>query len=335
MKFNGMIVCLVGLSFGCTTFALASPQQKSAKDRVAQATENMNRKQVYKLVYKLQKGETVRWTVEHVASTKTRMAGETEETSSRSESTKAWKISSVDSLGNITFVHSIEAVKMWQKIGETDPVAYDSKTDQKVPAEYESVSDKLGKPLAVFSITPNGQITDRKSHVQGARFGTGDVTVPLPKEAIPVGHKWNVPTTFQATDEDGRNQQLKARIAYELIKVKAGNAYISFRTEILTPVESEKVKSQIMQQKTKGYLVFDMSRGRSIRKEIEWDETVQGYEGPDSYLQYLGRMTEKLVDANVQQSSSGAANSLSPLKPKVASQPVQIKTRDGKPVMRK
>ena len=121
------------------------------------------------------------------------------------------------------------------------------------------------------------------------------MTVPLPKTAIPVGHKWNVPTTLQATDEDGRNQQLKARIAYELVKVKSGNAYISFRTEILTPVESEKVKSQIMQQKTKGYLVFDINRGRPIRKEIEWDETVQGYEGPDSYLQYLGRMTEKLV----------------------------------------
>lgn len=334
MKFNGMIFCLVGLTFGWTTFALDTPQQKSAQERVTRASENMNRKQVYKLVYKLQKGETIRWTVEHVASTKTRMAGETEETSSRSESTKAWKVSSVDSLGNITFVHSIEAVKMWQKIGETEPVAYDSRNDEEVPAEYESVSEKLGKPLAVFSINPNGQITDRKSHLQGARFGTGDVTIPLPKEAIPVGHKWNVPTTLQATDEDGRNQQLKARIAYELVKVKSGNAFISFRTEILTPVESEKVKSQIMQQKTKGYLVFDMNRGRPIRKEIEWDETVQGYQGPDSFLQYLGRMTEKLVDPNVQQSKS-AAKSLSPLKPEVASQPVQIKTRDGKPVMRK
>ena len=122
--------------YSVATFAQESPQQESAKDRVARATENMNRKQVYQLVYKLQKGETIRWTVEHVASTKTRMAGETEETSSRSESTKVWNVSSVDSLGNITFVHSIEAVKMWQKIGDTDPVAYDSRSDKEIPAEY-------------------------------------------------------------------------------------------------------------------------------------------------------------------------------------------------------
>ncbi len=258
MKFNGMIVCLMGLVIGCPAFAQVKTQSESAADRVARATNNINRKQVYQLAYKLEKGETIRWTVEHVASTKTQLAGETEETSSRSESTKVWNVSSVDKLGNITFVHSIEAVKMWQKIGETDPVAYDSRTDTEVPDEYQSVSEKLGKPLAVFSITPNGEITDRKSNLQGARFGTGDVTVPLPKEAIPVGHKWNVPTTLQATDEDGRNQQLKARISYQLVKVKSGNAYISFRTEILTPVESEKIKSQIMQQQTKGYLVFDI-----------------------------------------------------------------------------
>ncbi len=76
------------------------------------------------------------------------------------------------------------------------------------------------------------------------------------------------------------------------------------------------------------------SRGRPIRKEVEWDETVQGYEGPDSYLQYLGRMTEKLIDGDASQASANSTP-LAPLKPAVASQPVQIKTRDGKPVMRK
>ena len=331
MRCKGLVVCLTAFIFSCSSVTLESQAQQLAKDRLARATKKMNSMQRYRLVYKLNEGETIRWSVEHVASTKTRMAGETEETASRSISTKAWKVSSVDSLGNITFVHSIEAVKMWQKIGDNDPVAYNSRTDKEVPVEYESVSEKLGKPLAVFSITPTGQITDRKSHVPGARFGTGDVTTPLPKEAIPVGHKWNVPTSFQATDEDGRNQQLKARIAYELVKVKGNHAYISFRTEVLTPIESEKVKSQILQQKTKGYLVFDMGRGRQIRKEIEWDETVQGYEGPDSYLQYLGKMTEKLVD----EPNSDASAALTPLKPKMASQPVKIKTRDGKPVMRK
>ncbi len=310
-------------------------QAESAADRVKRAAENLDRKQLYKLEYQLRKGETIRWTVEHVASTKTQMAGELEETSSRSQSTKVWTVSSVDSLGNITFVHSLEDANMWQKIGESEPVAYNSKTDKEIPDDYKSMADKLGKPLAVISITPNGQVTDRKSSLKSARFGTGEITLPLPKQAIPVGHKWNVPIDLQGTDEDGNNRKLKARISYELVKVKSGNAYISFRTEVLTPVESQKIKSQIMQQMTKGYAVFDIAQGRMVRKEVEWDEKVQGYQGPESYLQYLGRMSEKLLGSSMTSSLGSNSSPLAPLNTDVANQKVEIKIREGKPIMRK
>ena len=305
----------------------------TAAERVERATKNMGNKQLYSLVYKLQKGETVRWTVEHVASTKTQMSGETEETSSRSLSTKAWTVSNIDSVGNMTFDHSIEGVDMWQKIGEDEPVTYNSKTDKVAPFEYESIADKLGRTLATISIGADGQIKDKKTDLKGGNFGVGEVTIPLPPGAIPVGQKWNVPKPLSATDEDNRTHDLKARMVYELVKVKDGNAYISFKTEILTPIESNKIKSQIMQQKTKGFVVFDIKNGRPIRKEIEWDEKVQGYEGPDSFLQYLGRMTEKIVDSNLQQATNSVP--LTPLKREVADESAQSTTGDDKPVIRK
>lgn len=304
--------CCVILALSTIAQAQTKSDSMSAADRIARATEKINSKQTWSLKHKLQKGETVRWSVEHVASTKTRMSGETEETSSRSVSVKAWKVSDVDDKGHMTFVHTIESVDMWQKIGDTDPVAYNSRTDKTTPPEYQSVADKLNKTLATIRIAPNGTIEDRKSDLRGARFGVGDVTVPFPDSPITIGHRWNVPTSLPATDEDGLNHQLKARIVYELMKVKSGNAYISFRTEVLTPVESEKIKSQIMQQMTKGFVVFNIPNGRLVRKEVEWDEKVQGYEGPDSFLQYLGRMTEKLLPAG---STADQAKGSSPLKP--------------------
>ncbi len=310
------IACSTAL--GQTTQAPAKKEQASAADRIERATQNMASKQTYLLAYKLKADETVRWTVEHVASTKTQMAGETEETSSRSVSVKAWKVSNVDAAGKMTFVHSIEAVDMWQQIGDSDPVSYNSRTDKNAPAEYRGIADKLGKPLAVIAITSNGNIIDRQSNIEGAKFGVGDVTIPLPEKAIAVGQKWNIPTSLAATDEDGRANQLNARISYELMKVKDGNAYISFRTEVLTPIESQKIKSQIMQQMTKGFVVFDIAAGRPIRKEVEWDEKVQGYEGPDSFLQYLGRMTEKLVTDDAA-AAIGVASSTS--KPTVTAVP--------------
>lgn len=284
----------------------------SATGSFCQTTPGVGSTETYLLQYKLRKGETIRWDVEHVASTKTRMAGESEETSSRSVSRKAWKVLDVDGEGNMTFSHTIESVDMWQKIGDDEPIAYNSKTDKQAPFEYEATAARLGKMLAELKVTTDGLVKERKTDIKEMKFGVGDITVPLPKHEIPIGQKWNVPITLTAVDEDKRPQELKARLAYQLVKVTDGNAYITFKTEILTPVESPKIESQLMQQKTKGYLVFDIKDGRMIRKDIEWNEKVQGFEGDDSLLEYVGKMSEKIVDEQSQQVKSVAP--LTPLK---------------------
>ncbi len=297
------------------------------RDRIQSASDHLAQKQQYLLEYKFKKDEECRWNVEHVATTETQIGGTHESTSSRSQSVKLWKISSVDSQGNITFAHTIESVSMWQQIGEGQPVAYDSTKDGTPPSEFEGVDEKIGKPIAVITISKDGKLIDRKSSLQQAHFGVGDVCVPLPDGPIAVGHRWYVPTTLTASDEEGRKQQLKARINYQLTKVKDENAYITFRTEVLTPVESEKVKSQLLQQLNNGYIVFDIQSGRHVRKEVEWNEKVQGYEGPDSFLKYTGRLTEKSLDGQPVGQTA----------PKVSSvaEPIKIKTIDDGPIIRK
>ena len=314
--FATLLGCLVGISNG---------QDESALDRVKSATDHLNQKQKYKLTYQFKLNDQLRWDVEHTASTKAQIAGTLEETSSRSQSAKLWKVVNVDATGNMRFVHSIESVKMWQKIGDEEPVTFDSKTDESSPTEFSGILEKIGKPLAMITISPAGKIIDRKSSSQQAKFGVGDICIPLPEEEIPVGHQWHVPTNFQGTDEQGQPHQLKARINYKLNKVKDKYAYVSFKTQVLTPIESEKVRSQILQQLTNGYAVFDLANGKMIRKEVEWSEKVQGYEGPDSFLQYNGRMTEKFVSDD----SSVAATDVSMTKN------TAIKTRNGKPIIRK
>ena len=255
-------------------------------------------KQKYALKYKFTQGEEVRWNVEHVATTKAQIAGKHETTSSRTESTKLWKVSSIDSIGNITFVHSVESTSLWQKIGEEEPVSYDSNSDEEPPQEFASACDMIGKPLAVVTISPNGKVIDRKSETMQVGFGVGDICVPLPEEPISIGHRWFAPTVFDATDEDGKRLKLKARINYEFLKVVTGGlAVISFKTEVLTPIESDQVRSQLLQKLNHGYVAFDIAKGRLNTKEVRWNEKVQEYAGADSHLQYNGRMTEKIVDA--------------------------------------
>ncbi|MCH2179264.1 MAG: hypothetical protein MK106_10720 [Mariniblastus sp.] len=304
---------------------ILAAQDDTVTDRVKSATEHLNQKQKFKLMYRFEAEDQLRWDVEHTASTKAQIAGTLEETSSRSQSKKLWKVVNVDATGNMRFVHSIESVKMWQKIGDEEPVTFNSLTDKTTPAEFAGITEKIGKPLAMITISPEGKIIDRKSASQQAKFGVGDICIPLPKEEIAVGHEWYVATTFKGNDEDGRPQNLKARINYKLNKVKGKYAYVSFKTQVLTPIESEKVRSQILQQLTNGYAVFNMETGKMTRKEVEWNEKVQGYEGPDSFLQYNGRMTEKFVTTNNTPVTADATTS----------QNVEIKDRNDKPVLRK
>lgn len=330
----GMICLASSLFIGSTAHGQTKDKpEASVADRIERATNKVNQKQTYQLAYKLKKGEEIRWDFEQVVTTKFQMAGEVEESSSRSENTKLWKVVNVDQLGNMTFAYTIEAIKMWTKIGESDPVSYNSETDKEVPEMYSGTAENVGKTLAIFSISPNGTILDRKSSLKKDVFGIGKVTIPLPEKAVHVGFKWDVPIVLSANDGQG-TKKLKARILYELAKVKDQNAYIRFRTEVLTPVTSEKIRSTIMQKMTKGIVVFDMNRGCPVLQRMEWDEKAQGFEGPDSYLKYVARMSEKIIaddDPRNQKSSTG----LTPAKEDVANKQVEIKTRGGKPVMRK
>ena len=299
-------------------------QETSSVKRAQDAAQKLVAGQKYNLQYKFDRDEEIRWKVEHVATTKTQMAGNSTSTSSRTKSTKLWKISSIDKLGNITFVHSVEDSDLWQKIGEEDPVFYNTKSKAEVPKEFSYAAEMVGKPLAILTISRSGKVVDRKSSFKQLDFGVGDICVPMPEKPIPVGHRWFVPTEFSATDPDGKRLQLKSRINYELNKVVDGQAYISFRTEILTPIENDQIRSQLLQKLSKGYVVFDIEKGRLSKKEIEWNEKVQEFSGPDSLLHYIGKMTEQIAETGKSSSTRRASNA-----------GAKIKGPDDKPIIRK
>lgn len=292
---------LTALSLVIFMAGLASAQTKdksATSSRIAAATEKLANKQKFELRYQFDIGEVIRWNVEHVATTKAQIAGKDEKTSSRTQSVKLWKVKHVDNAGNITLVHSVESTSLWQKIGDSEPIAYDSKVDKEAPEQFAAAQEMIGKPLAEVTISPTGQIVRRDTEGKQINFGVGDLCTPLPDQPVPVGHQWFVPTVFDATDEDGKRLKLKARVNYQLAKITDGAAIISFRSEILTPIESDQVKSQLLQKLNDGYVAIDLNKGRLVSKEVLWNEKVQEYAGADSFLHYVGRMTEDIVVSN-------------------------------------
>ena len=272
-----------------------SERASAATDRIA---DSIGSRATYDLRYRLEEGQSLSWKVEHVTTTKTQISGTTEEASARVETLSTWNVTDVNkSNGQMVFTNSIEAVKAWKKVGEEEPEMYDSRTAVKVPDEYASLAETLGEQRSRITIGSDGEVLDRQSEFASTDFSTGDVTIPLPKEPIAIKHQWNVPMNFQSSNENGANVNLKARRCYEFRKVRNGKAYISFRTEVLTPIKSHTVRSKILQKMIKGTIVWDIAKGLPVQKHVHWDEKVQAYNGADSFLKYVGRMTVKLVDS--------------------------------------
>lgn len=310
------------------------PDNTDASDSIRSAVDRIAAKTKYQFRYDLKEQQKLFWKVEHVTTTKTQIAGTTEEASARVETLSSWEVGDVNKTsGEMAFQNTITAIKAWKKIGDQDPTLFDSRVSSSPPDEYAGIAENLGKPRSRITIDPAGTVLDRQSDFVSTDFSTGDITIPLPTKKVPVGYRWNVPTEFESTNEYGAAVQLKARTCYEFFKVKQGNAYVSFRTEVLTPIESEKTRSKILQKLVRGWIVWNFDKGLPIQKRVQWDEKVQGYDGADSYLKYVGRMSIKLVDSDEHQAAEKELTYTSLVPLKVT--PIKLRRSNERPELRR
>lgn len=310
-------------SHGLAAQTKKAPNQNSD---VARALQNVNNQQKFQFRYRMQSGETIRWDVEHIASGSTKVGDVEQDFSLRTNSTKKWKITSVDSRGNITFEHTVERLNMWNKIGDGEPTSYDSeKTGEEVAPEFESAAASVGKVLAVITIDPTGRVVDRNDDSDDSSFGTGNITVPFPEQPIAINHQWAVPSQMTARHSDGRVKEIKWRQLYTLKSVENQIATIEFRSEILTPIEKPEIRAQVMQKMNKGTMKFHLAKGRMIERDVNWNEKVQGHSGADSRTEYLARYTVKIREPRVSTNGEVKNNAAE----------LRIKPVDGKPIIRK
>ena len=244
--------------------------------------------------YKFAPGETIRWKVVHLGTTETKISGNTQTSRSRSVSTKLWQVQEVSADGDVTFTHSVENVEMWQQISDRPEVSYDSNKDQQAPPEYQQVAETVGKPLTTVTINAHGEILKKDTESPRINFGLGDIVMLLPPKPVRAGSRWYEPAELQVRHPDGRVERIKIRKLYTLEKVQTGVATIQVKTEVLTPVDQPRIQSQLVQQLTNGTIKFDVDAGRVIAKQIDWDESVVGFNGAESMMKYLARFTEEL-----------------------------------------
>jgi hypothetical protein len=160
--------------------------------------------------------------------------------------------------------------------------------------------------MATVTIAPNGEIVKREKARSQFNPGIGELTIRLPDQAIKAGTKWT--TTGELPVRARPNtpvKRVKIRQVYTLEKVQTGVATISVETQVLTPVNDPAVQSQLVQRIKKGEIKFDVDAGRVISQQMDTDETVIGFSGPESIMKYLARHTEESVKEDAVASKPG------------------------------
>jgi hypothetical protein len=325
MRITPLILAWIPLS------ASFLPAQDDAKQGLSATLERAARqatqRQQFEFRYQFPVGETLRWNVEHISTNKTSMEEVTEVMSSRTESTTAWKVLSLDSHGNATLEQTIESANWWQKTGDKNPISFNSADRQPPPQEFASMAQTVGRPLMTMCVDPLGTTISSSAEDNQYKFGTGSPWIPFPQHPIAVGDLWYEPSEVTAFNEDKSIRRVKLRIRYELADVRDQKATINFSTEILTPVDDPHVQSQLLQRITRGVLTFDLARGRMVGKRVNWNEKVQGFHGPNSLLHYLGQYTVLILEPTGQALSENPSVS--------TAKPLKLRTRYDAPVFRR
>ncbi|TWU47616.1 hypothetical protein Poly51_54170 [Rubripirellula tenax] len=250
----------------------------------------------YLLRYSLKPGEKIRYEVTHIAKTKTRIRGAEEISNVHTTSQRHWNVTDAKADG-MTFEHYVDSVAMTQQQGENEELRWDSTSGEKPVAVFEKVAEQIGEKLSTITINPRGQETNREDFGgTKATLGMGSLSIALPDEPVAIGASWSVPREVKARTEAGDVKIIKIRELFTLEKVQTGVATLSIRSEPLTPIDDESVRAQVVQQLSNGEIRFDVDAGRMISKQLNWDETVVGFQGANSLMEYRARMTESLVD---------------------------------------
>ena len=249
------------------------------------------------LKYKFTNGETVRWQVTEQVVVKTTMRGTTQTAKTSGTSIKAWRVTGVDDQGNVPFQHMVESVNMRMWLTGRDEVAYNSKTDAKAPEEYAGVEKSVGRPLSEITMDPHGNIIDRKSIVKTPQSSSRTIALPLPKKPIAIGESWSRAFDIAVQLRSGAKKTIKARHKFTLKSVVDNIAVIQMATQILSPIDDAEIESQIIQRKSSGTARFDIAKGRFVSLDLDLDDAVHHFQGPDSLMKYKMKFSERLLPA--------------------------------------
>lgn len=266
----------------------------------------------FKLAYKYQSGESVRYETTQSVRFVSEFKGIDEVATNRTETRKRYQVSKVHPDGSAELELIMEWVRMKVKTGTDDPgIEFDSKSpDAKEQPKFRNVYKIIGKPQATLLCAPSGKV---KKIVMKKSTGEANSTPQVqlkdvagaddfnfltvfPESPLKIGETWSEKSEVKVTVEDNKLQQsVDLKRTYKLESVEGSLATISFKTAILTPINNPSIKIQLIQRETKGKLVFDMDRGAVVTRTVETDKSLINPIGDNTAMHSTSHLLERMI----------------------------------------
>jgi hypothetical protein len=290
-------------------------------------------KPTYRLAYKFRANQFAHYDVTYKARMRIQK-GEVVQTSENvTLSRKHFRVVSVERDGSAVLEPVLDRVRMTARFDDNPPRAFDSDDDKqtaenktntddentddnekkkkkKKPTDpaYARIRKAVGQPQARVKVSASGALL-RTIPLKGAVVAKPTKGKPqqsflvvLPDQAIPIGHEWSgseEPFEVQVAVAVGVRKNVKLKRRFELLSVEGNLATIESKVVMLTPVKDPKALMQLIQQRPRGQIVFDLERGLIVSQKLTVDETVFGSIGPGSKVRAVTSLVETLVPPEV------------------------------------
>ncbi|MEX1097114.1 MAG: hypothetical protein WED34_13785 [Planctomycetales bacterium] len=293
-----------------------SAASEKARDSAAATAESPDAKPRYRLVYRFQPGQVLRYEVRHRSSMEVRKGEAPRNGAPRGElrpvvqtvrdqtiTEKHVRVVSVAEDGSALLEPVIDRVRMEVRFDDADPIVFDSDDPGAAPRQFQDVHRTVGKITAHMRVAPHGALLDVIRLDAEGKPREGDEGEPavradenilalLPEAPVGVGDVWKERYPVQVKVDRNIERTATLQREFQLLKMEGSVATIGVRIAIITPIADPAILAQLIQRTPAGTVRFDIERGEIVSRALEHDETIFGAIGPTSAL----RATSKLVE---------------------------------------
>ncbi|MBO7708706.1 MAG: hypothetical protein J6S42_08515, partial [Thermoguttaceae bacterium] len=258
--------------------------------------------QRYLLRYRFEPDSDQRWNVAHRVRKKVLMSGLETEIETVSQIVRRWHIEphSADLPADLeTVTYFIDEMILDQQETGKDPIRYDSRVDDEVPAEISvfGTEKAVGQEISRFKIDQFGMMTEKEKMIQeyGGSPKDSRLLFPFPEEPVAVGETWTLPYTIFLQNRDKTVKTINAILKFTLTNVAGDLAVIEVRTVPTSIIGDPYLEGQLAERLFTGSCRLDMKSGKAIKTEVEFSRSVPEAYGTATFLDYRCRITEEAI----------------------------------------